>query len=121
MAYSARSITALVAGIALVASLATAVRAQSTQYPKPTELPNPYRPFESWPTLPVSMNGGSATVGMSGSVSERVAVVTASARSLSALMYSIDPGIEANISCTCAPSKSVSAGAQCLDIVREAY
>src|SRR6202166_13338 len=58
MAYSARSITAFVAGIVLVVSLATAVRAQSTQYPKPTELPNPYRLVESWPTLPESMNGG---------------------------------------------------------------
>ena len=37
----------------------------------------------------------SPTVGMSGSASERVAVVTASARSLPALMYSIDaPGGE---------------------------
>ena len=58
MAYSARSITEFVAGIVLVASLATAVCAQSTQYPKPTELPNPYRLVESWPTLPESMNGG---------------------------------------------------------------
>src|SRR5205085_11601888 len=52
-----------------------------------------------------------ATVGMSGSASERVVVVTASARSLPALMYSIDEGIEANITCTCPPSRSVSAGA----------
>src|ERR1700675_15806 len=33
-------------------------RAQETQYPKPTELPNPYRLVEGWPTLPKSMNGG---------------------------------------------------------------
>jgi DNA-binding beta-propeller fold protein YncE len=58
MAYSARSITKFVAGIVLVASLATTVRAQSNQYPKPTGLPNPYRLVESWPTLPESMNGG---------------------------------------------------------------
>jgi hypothetical protein len=32
--------------------------AQQTQYPKPTELPNPYRLVEGWPTLPPSMNGG---------------------------------------------------------------
>src|SRR6476660_4034734 len=58
MAYSARSATAFVAGMVLVASLATAARAQSSQYPKPTELPNPYRLVEGWPTLPESMNGG---------------------------------------------------------------
>jgi NHL repeat-containing protein len=32
--------------------------AQETRYPKPTELPNPYRLVEGWPTLPKSMNGG---------------------------------------------------------------
>src|SRR5262249_59173384 len=32
--------------------------AQQTQYPRPTELPNPYRLVEGWPTLPQSMNGG---------------------------------------------------------------
>src|SRR6266446_1008062 len=58
MAYSARSGTVLVAGLFLVASLATAARAQSPQYPKPTELPNPYRLVEGWPTLPENMNGG---------------------------------------------------------------
>src|SRR5436190_4211296 len=58
MAYSVRSVPAFVASVFLVASLATAVRAQSPQYPKPTELPNPYRLVEGWPTLPESMNGG---------------------------------------------------------------
>jgi hypothetical protein len=58
MAHSARSVTAFVAGIFLAASLATATHAQSPQYPKPTELPNPYRLVEGWPTLPESMNGG---------------------------------------------------------------
>jgi hypothetical protein len=33
-------------------------RAQDSRYPKPTELPNPYRLVEGWPTLPKSMNGG---------------------------------------------------------------
>ena len=47
---------------------------------------------------------------MSGSASERVAVVTASARSLPALTYSIDDGIVAKSTCTCPPSRSVSAG-----------
>jgi hypothetical protein len=58
MASSARSGTAFVAGMFLVASLAAAAHAQSSQYPKPTELPNPYRLVEGWPTLPQSMNGG---------------------------------------------------------------
>ena len=48
---------------------------------------------------------------MSGSASERVAVVTASARSLPALMYSIEEDMGANMTCTCPPSRSVSAGA----------
>jgi NHL repeat len=42
----------------LTAGLATAASAQQPQYPKPTELPNPYRLAEDWPTLPQSMNGG---------------------------------------------------------------
>src|SRR5207253_5415213 len=35
-----------------------AARAQQTPYPKPTELPNPYRLAEGWPSLPKTMNGG---------------------------------------------------------------
>src|SRR5207247_8278274 len=31
---------------------------QQTQYPKQTQLPNPYRLVKSWPTLPKRMNGG---------------------------------------------------------------
>jgi DNA-binding beta-propeller fold protein YncE len=41
-----------------VCALASVTRAQETRYPKPTELPNPYRLVENWPTLPKSMNGG---------------------------------------------------------------
>jgi hypothetical protein len=52
----------------------------------------------------------SAIVGTPGSVSERVAVVTASARSLSALIYSIDATVPGNMTCTCPPSRSVNAG-----------
>jgi hypothetical protein len=48
---------------------------------------------------------------MSGRIGERIAVVTASARSLSALMYSIDEVKAPNTTCTCPPSRSVSAGA----------
>jgi DDE superfamily endonuclease len=40
---------------------------------------------------------------MSGSTAERVAVVTASARGLPALTYSMDAGMEANMTCTCPP------------------
>jgi hypothetical protein len=58
MASAARSGTVFVAGMFLVAGLAAAARAQSPQYPKPTELPNPYRLVEGWPTLPEGMNGG---------------------------------------------------------------
>ena len=32
--------------------------AQSARYPRPTELPNPYRMVEHWPALPPEMNGG---------------------------------------------------------------
>ena len=35
-----------------------AAHAQQASYPKPTELPNPYRLVEGWPTLPKDMNGG---------------------------------------------------------------
>ena len=38
--------------------VAGTVRGQEVKYPKPTDLPNPYRLVEGWPTLPKSMNGG---------------------------------------------------------------
>jgi len=41
-----------------IAMSGAAAQAQQTQYPKPTELPNPYRLVKDWPTLPKSMNGG---------------------------------------------------------------
>jgi hypothetical protein len=46
-----------VAGL-LTFGLATGACAQQPHYPKPTELPNPYRLVEDWPTLPQNMNGG---------------------------------------------------------------
>ena len=46
----------LVSRIVAIAMLGAAASAQ--QYPKPTELPNPYRLVVGWPTLPKSMNGG---------------------------------------------------------------
>ena len=47
---------AAMAGAALI-GMFTMAQAQS-QYATPTELPNPYRLVEGWPTLPTSMNGG---------------------------------------------------------------
>jgi streptogramin lyase len=42
----------------LMSGLVTAASAQQPQYPKPIDLPNPYRLAEDWPTLPPNMNGG---------------------------------------------------------------
>jgi len=44
--------------VAAISTFTRVARAQQTQYPKPTELPNPYRLVEGWPTLPKSVNGG---------------------------------------------------------------
>ena len=48
----------LLAAAVVVAASAIAVRSQQIQYPKPTDLPNPYRLVEGWPTVPKTMNGG---------------------------------------------------------------
>jgi hypothetical protein len=48
---------ALTAGVVMLIAL-SAVRAEQVASPRPTELPNPYRLVDSWPTLPQSMNGG---------------------------------------------------------------
>ena len=53
----------------------------------------------------------SATVGRSGSSAERVAVVTASARTLPPLMCGIDAAVVSNMSCTWPPIRSVIAPA----------
>ena len=42
----------------VIAAWSVVARAQQASYPKPTELPNPYRLVEGWPTLPKAMNGG---------------------------------------------------------------
>ena len=42
----------------VIATWSVVARAQQVSYPKPTELPNPYRLVEGWPTLPKAMNGG---------------------------------------------------------------
>ena len=45
--------------LALATALFGAVPAAlAAEYPKPTDLPNPYRLVEGWPTLPKTMNGG---------------------------------------------------------------
>jgi DNA-binding beta-propeller fold protein YncE len=49
---------AVLAMLAAMAVCGTAARAQEKEYPKPTELPNPYRLVEGWPMLPKTMNGG---------------------------------------------------------------
>jgi sugar lactone lactonase YvrE len=43
---------------AAIAMFGVLAQAQQAQYPKPTELPNPYHLVEGWPKLPASMNGG---------------------------------------------------------------
>lgn len=58
MTRSLRNGFALMAVVVVAAALSEAAGAQEKQYPKPTELPNPYRLVPGWPTLPKSMNGG---------------------------------------------------------------
>ncbi len=70
----------------------------------PFGAPTPYHWLASKP------GRKSPTVGTSGNASERVAVVTASGRSLPPLMYSIAAGTVLNTSCTWPPSRSASAG-----------
>jgi len=48
----------LVAALVAAATFGAEARAQEKQYPKQSDLPNPYRLFENWPTLPANMNGG---------------------------------------------------------------
>jgi 6-bladed beta-propeller/NHL repeat len=48
----------LFAAAVVTAAFAATARAQQAAYPKPTELPNPYRLVAGWPTLPANMNEG---------------------------------------------------------------
>src|SRR5437879_10237417 len=48
----------LMAVLGAVFAFGVVAHTQQTQYPKQTQLPNPYRLVESWPTLPKTMNGG---------------------------------------------------------------
>jgi ACS family tartrate transporter-like MFS transporter len=52
------AMTGASAVIAIAAILATVNVVRAQPYPKPTELPNPYRLVEGWPALPKAMNGG---------------------------------------------------------------
>src|SRR6202521_1895275 len=58
MSRAGRTGFVLVASAVAIAIFGAKAQAQQTRYPKPTELPNPYRLVEGWPTLPRSMNGG---------------------------------------------------------------
>src|SRR3984893_7605222 len=48
----------LIGIFAAIGGFSVAVHSQQSQYPKQTQLPNPYQLVENWPTLPKSMNGG---------------------------------------------------------------
>jgi sugar lactone lactonase YvrE len=48
----------LIAVTAAIATCGLVAHTQQTQYPKQTQLPNPYRLEEGWPTVPKNMNGG---------------------------------------------------------------
>jgi streptogramin lyase len=48
----------LIAVPAAIAAFGIVADGQQSQYPKQTQLPNPYQLVENWPTLPKNMNGG---------------------------------------------------------------
>ncbi len=48
----------VMAVLAAAVAFSASARTQERQYPKPTELPNPYRLVAGWHMLPKSMNGG---------------------------------------------------------------
>jgi DNA-binding beta-propeller fold protein YncE len=58
MTRSGRTLSCFLVVFAAIFVFVEIEHAQTVQYPKPTELPNPYRLVEGWPTLPKSMNGG---------------------------------------------------------------
>jgi DNA-binding beta-propeller fold protein YncE len=57
MKFFVRTTFVLIAALAAITTVGLA-QTQKTQYPKQTQLPNPYRLVEDWPTLPTDMNGG---------------------------------------------------------------
>jgi hypothetical protein len=58
MSRASRAAFEFIAIVIAIITGAGAAMAQQAQYPNPTELPNPYRLVEGWPTLPKTMNGG---------------------------------------------------------------
>jgi hypothetical protein len=58
MSRATRVVPTIMFGAVAIAATAVATQAQQASYPKPADLPNPYRLVEGWPTLPQSMNGG---------------------------------------------------------------
>jgi hypothetical protein len=58
MIFTGRIRFTLIAALGAITPFGLVAHAQQTQYPKQTQLPNPYRLVENWPTLPKSMNGG---------------------------------------------------------------
>ncbi len=57
MLHARRAVFPLLTRAAVVVAFGFTPNAQ-TQYPKPTDLPNPYRLVQGWPTIPQRMNGG---------------------------------------------------------------
>ena len=51
-------VTGSIIRLVLAALFGVAAPAQTAAYPKPSDLPNPYRLVKGWPSLPKSMNGG---------------------------------------------------------------
>src|SRR5258706_12877962 len=58
MIFAIRTRFALTAALVLSIAFVSAAHAQQAHYPKQTDLPDPYRLVENWPTPPKSMNGG---------------------------------------------------------------
>ena len=58
MPFALRIGVAMLAGVTMLAGFGVSAGAQQTRYPKPAELPNPYRLVPGWPAIPASMNGG---------------------------------------------------------------
>ena len=57
MSHAIRGVFLLLAS-AVIVTLGASAQAQAPNPTKPTDLPNPYRLVEGWPTLPKNMNGG---------------------------------------------------------------
>jgi sugar lactone lactonase YvrE len=58
MILAGRTRFTLISVLAAMATFAIVAHGQQFQYPKQTQLPNPYQLVENWPTLPKNMNGG---------------------------------------------------------------